>query len=109
MQDEKIRYIKVVMDDKRVPVLHIPYEKWTKIIADPGILIQYLPENKKEPWEAIAINKTRVIYAEYDEEYTTKANVTVHDLYVHIPTNKIHRFKRGTLPPNDFIKDFRKV
>lgn len=101
-----IKYIKVIFRDKKMEPLHISLEKWTGILEDPKTLVAFKLDSEDE-WTGRVLNKAEIIGAEPDEEYTKKANVAVHDLYHHIPTNTVVRLKRGNLPPPGLEIDYK--
>ena len=78
--------------------IHLPLDKWEKIIESPLQLIKYtLPEETE--WKGRTFNKADVIGSEPDTEYKV-SDLNTYDYYKNIETNTVVRMLKGTLPEN---------
>ena len=96
------------MDDKRIEPIYMLLEKWNSICEDKSILVRYVPDEEKL-WDVHTLNKIKVVFASYDKEYTTKANVQQYDLYEYIPTHSIVRIPKNTNILAGKAGDYRKI
>lgn len=101
-----MKYIKILFRDKSFKPLYLSIEKWESIINDSKTLVAYKLDNETE-WTGRVLNKSEVIWSEYDEDYTKKMNEQKFFLYRNIETNTIIKMLEGELP--DDITKYEKL
>lgn len=100
------KYVKILFKSKEIPLLHLSLEKWSEILESEKILIAYKLDNE-EDWTGRVFNKLEIVWAEYDEEYSKKANEIKFALYRRLSDNVIVKLTEGQLP--DDINNYEKI
>lgn len=90
------KYVKIKIKNVKEP-LYLSLEKWAKILADERNLAAFTLDNETE-WTGRVINKLEVAMAEYDPEYTRKANEPKYVLYRRKSDNMVLQVLEGELP-----------
>lgn len=101
-----MKYIKILFRDKRIEPLHLSIEKWESIINDEKPLVAYKLDSEKE-WNGRVLNKSEVIWSEYDKEFSDKKNERKFTLYRNKETNSVLKMFEGELP--DDLNKYEKL
>lgn len=94
-----MKYVKILFRDKSFKPLYLSLPKWESIINDTKTIVAYKLDTETE-WSGRVLNKSEVIWSEYDKEYTEKMQEEKFTLYRNIETNTIIKMQEGQLPDN---------
>lgn len=100
-----MKYVKIIIKGNKEP-LYLSLEKWGSILADEKNLVAFKLDNEEE-WTGRVLNKLDVSYAEYDREYSEKANQPKFGIYRRKSDGVVVKLLDGQLP--DDFDNYEKV
>lgn len=97
------KYVKVILDNKKH--IHLPLDKWEKILQSPNNLVAYSDDEGE--WSGESFNKFKVVHSEYDEEYSKRKAEPSWGYYRNLKTKRVVKALDGQLP--DDISMYEKL
>lgn len=101
-----MKYVKIHFRNKSQEPVNLSLEKWEGIIKDPNTLVAYKLETETE-WTGRVMNKSEIVDAYFDREYTQKMNEPKFTLWRNKKTNVVTKMTEGELP--DEIDNYERL